>query len=808
MDQAVENMTIEGQGQPERGARPFRHLTVRSFDPDTNLFHLQSESKESRLGVCLRGYPLSGADERMMQRLKSVLTAQMPVDTFIQFGIFSDPDVSANVNAYLENKKDCNNELLSRLSAKRADFLISGVETPLPGMNDVHLCRQRLIVSMTVPCKGMPTQKEISDVSDIAGKLKEGLVSVGMWLEYMNDQEYEALLRRFFHLYEPDDRHVDPFTELREQVFGPGDAVQFNRDEINFNDGQYFSKTLSVKHFPSRAGIGLMNVLLGDPVGSHNQITDPYWISATIFYPDQDKKVSQFRFKHAFVTNQTFGGITRLIPMIGYKKQGMDILLRELDGGGGMLCELNFTMTMFSRSHEKLNRNAAAFRAWAASYGFELREDKRILKELYFSLLPMGTTAKGIKNLFRFNTMAVTHAIHNLPIIGTWTGSGAGAASIFPTKRGTTVLFDPYDSETNFNGVLAAGPGSGKSFGAQQFLCDWMAGGARAWVIDQGRSYEKLCEAVGGQFIEFSEDSDICLNPFTNIEDIDEEMDILTAIFAKMAAPEGGLDDYRTSKLQEKIYQAFSKSANKADADLVARQCLDDDDQRVKDIGSMLFPFTKQGPHGRWFNGKANVNMNKDLVVLELQELAGKKALQQVVLIQLFSAIGDQMYHTHGRKKIMLIDEAWSLLKDPLMGDAIEAAYRKVRKHQGGAWLITHSIADLYQTASGKAIINASAWQVILQQEGETLDNAVKNGHMNLDVYTLNLLKSVHTVPGKYAEMMIRKANDWGIVRFVADRFAQILFSTKGWERDYVFDQMKAGRNVVEVIDQLVQEGR
>lgn len=792
---------------PNRGQLPFRHIPARSFDPETKVFLLQSEAGEPRLGVVFQGSPMTGANEQTMNRLKSVLTMSMPTGTFVQFGLLSEPDISAYVAAYQHNKVHAQ-RILKRLTTRHAEYMTQGVQEPLKGMGDIHLCRQRIIVSLSIPCEELPTAKEIKTISELSEKLLEGLSSVGMWLTKMNEAEYLALLRRFFHLYDRDDLHVDDFAPLREQIFAPGDAVDFGIDEIKFNDGEYFAKTLSIKNFPKTASIGFMNMLAGDPMGSSNQITEPYWLSSTIHYPDQDKKITSIRAKHAWITNQQFGGMARFIPALGYKKAGIDTLVREMDGGGGQLCEFNFTMTIFSRSMERLNGLASSYRAWAATFGFEMREDRRILKALFYSCMPLCTTVIGIQNLFRFHTLAISHAIHLLPIIGNWEGTGRGATSLLPNRRGTLASFDVYDSSTNYNVILAAETGAGKSFAAQHFLSDYMAAGARVWVIDQGRSYEKLCRAAGGQFIEFSEHSELCLNPFTNIENIDEEMDLLKAMFAKMAAPEDGLDDFQMGVLEQKISAAYNKAGTKTDADAVIKQFLEDPDSRIQDIGRQLYPYSRSGTYGRWFNGVNNVDMSNNFIVMELKELENKKSLQQVVLIQLFSIIGHAMYHTHGRKKILLVDEAWALLDDPIMSKAIATAYRTVRKHEGSAWLVTQNIADIYASPNGHSIVNSSAWQIIMQQKSESIDHAIASNHMHMDVYQMQMLKSVHTSPGRYAEMMIRNGDNWGVVKLVADRFTQIMYSTKGWERDLVFERMNAGDDVVEVIEQYVAEGR
>lgn len=799
---APENIQL----RQDRDEFPYINIPTRACDSDSGAFLLQFVSGENRLGMVFQTSPITGADETTISRLTSVLTTRFPDDTFIQVGLLSEPDVSLLSEMYMTPKINATG-MLAEVAQKHVEMLKEAVNTPLRGMNNTCLNRQRVIISITIPCTHKPSPDELTLISDLGSKIKEGFSSVGMALQRMTEAEYLSLKRRFFYMYQADDFSVDDFAPLREQVFAPATAVNFDvSDEINFDDGKYFAKVMSVKKFPKTAGIGLMNMLIGDPMGSQNQLTDPFWLSATLYFPNQDSKLNAVRAKAAFLSNQASSPVARFIPSLGYKNRGMQVLIHEIEGNSGVLCELNFTMTLFSKDRERLSGLAAGWRAWAASFGFEMREDRRILKALFYTILPFGQSKEGIKNLARFNTMCVSHAIHHLPIIGNWIGSGAGAMSLYVGRRGQLAVFDPYDSSTNYNGVIVAEAGAGKSFVAQKLICDMLANGGRVWSIDQGRSQEKLCKILGGQFIEFGEDSEICLNPFTKVVDIKEDMDMLVAVITKMAAPTEGLNDFAQSALQAKIMSAFSVAGTDTDISLVAEQCLNDPEPRIRDIGAQLYPFTSQGSFGRWFNGRNNVDLSNDYVVLELQELASKKTLQQVVLLLLFGSISHEMYLTHGRRKLLLVDEAWSLLDDPIMGKAIESAYRKVRKHDGAAWIITQSIADLYESPVGRAIISSSAWQIILQQKPDSIEHAVKSGHLKLDLYTLNMMKSIHTIPGSFSEMMIRNGESWGIVRLIVDRFSQVLFSTKGWERDEVLERMHKGGDPVQVIKQLIAE--
>jgi conjugal transfer ATP-binding protein TraC len=136
------------------------------------------------------------------------------------------------------------------------------------------------------------------------------------------------------------------------------------------------------------------------------------------------------------------------------------------------------------------------------------------------------------------------------------------------------------------------------------------------------------------------------------------------------------------------------------------------------------------------------------------------------------------------------------------MGKAMEAVYRKARKHDAAVIVVTQSVADLYGSPNARAIYENSAWQLILKQKGESIDSAIEGKQFKIDSYGAYMLKSVHTHSGRYSEIMIKQSeSDWGIARLVVSPFSQVLFSTKGAERDVILDAMKHGESAVDAVN-------
>lgn len=795
----------------ERLNTPWRYITARAYDAEASVFFMASELGEYHLGALWVGSPLLGADAGTVNKLRSALSIPLPAGSYIQVMLFSDPDVKWATDAYLNNKNSTENPVLAEYGRRRAEFILHGKDEPLITSSGVLLNSQRLIVTLKTPCGSPPNDEEIAEVSELADKLQESMKAAGMHLNRQDHVGYVSLMRKINHIYDEDDFAYEENQPLREQVFHPGDSVDPHKTSITF-DGQhqYHAKFMSVKHYPKKASLSVMNYMIGDPAGLVNQLTDPFMLTMTIRYPDQTKKSSAVTRNAMFIKHQVFGPTAHLIPSLGLKNEGFNILEREMVGNGAVLCEFNLTLALFSRDLKKLNRLTAGMQTYFAAIAIEMREDKRILRALWNLMLPLNTTDAGIKGLFRFQSKAVAHAVQFLPVIGEWQGTGMSATSIFVSPRGQPVLFDLYESPTNYNFNLIAESGAGKGVVAQSIVMDLLAEGSQVWVIDKGNSYKKPCALVDGEYLQFRDESGLCLNPFTHIIDIDDEMDLLKAMLSKMAAPKKGLNDYQTSMLVQAIKGTWSHYGTQSSITAVADWCLSHKDVRVQDIGSQLFDFTRHGSYGRWFDGDNNLQFHKRLVVLELEELSQRPHLQDVVLLQLISKVNQEMYlakrHNKARKKVLIVDEAKDLIDDPLMSLALASAGSRVRKYEGALGIITQSIANLYRSEGGRVIAENSAFNIVMMQKSESIDAAIAEEHFKIDAYGEWRMRALHTVPGRYSEMMIKRGDDYGVMRLVIDRFSQVLFSSKGAERNEILDAIDRGEDVVEAIDKFILE--
>lgn len=794
--------------------RPSDLIPVIAYDESTGVFLCD----DGHIGVVYMGDPLIGADDTTAEMLKSSFSLPLPASSFIQISLIATPDINQDTFAYEQRRvsgidrlsSEETKRLLESYYRRRSKYIQNGAFEPLIPSTGVKVLDRKVIITLKYPYKGMqPKEDEIEQLAEQGAKLIESLQATGLYLRRVDQHGYLKLAYRLTHMFEP--TKTDQATDLqvlKEQVFEPGDHIKATKDSLVLNEKEHV-QVLSVSRWPKENSLALMMYMLGDPMGANNQLKMPYHINLTMHYPDQYSKVSSMRQKSGMINYQAFGPMLRFVPKLALKKNGMDVLINAIEQGATVV-EASLSLAVYGRNREESSLQVSAFRSYLQSFDLTMGEERRILTPVFWNMFPLFPTKETIKNTFRFKTLAVEHALTFAPLLGEWKGTkseGPGHAMMFTSRRGQLMSLDLHDSFTNYNGIIFAESGSGKSFFTQQIIIDYLSIGAKVWVIDVGRSYYKLAKVLKGTFMEFKNTSNICLNPFSLISDIDNDVELIQILIEKMAAPKDGLDDYRRSRIEEAIKAVWGAMGPSATITDVADYLNQQPDSRVSDIGSMLYRFTRHGSLGYWFDGINNLDLSQDLVVLELEELKESKDLQQVVLIQVLTAIYREMFiNNTGRPGVIIMDESWDLLNDPIIARFLEHVFRRIRKSNGSAIVVTQSIADLYGSASGRAIADNSAFKFILRQNAESISKVEKEGYLAIGDYGFNLMRTVHTIRNSYSEVMVYSNQGLGIARVVVDRFNQVLFSTSGNERSVILEAISNGVEPLDAIENYIEQ--
>lgn len=398
---------------------------------------------------------------------------------------------------------------------------------------------------------------------------------------------------------------------------------------------------------------------------------------------------------------------------------------------------------------------------------------------------------------------------------GEWMGTSSPGMLLFG-RRGQLVNWNPFDNKSgNYNIAVAGRSGSGKSVFMQDLILNGLATGAKVFVLEVGRSFEKLCDLLNGQYIKFSKDAHICLNPFSNLalddhEEREASLCCLKALIATMAAPTKGTEDVENGFIENAIRHAWTSKGNQATITDIALWLQAQNDQRATSLGITLTPYTKEGIYARYFEGINNADFTNPLVLIELEELKEKKDLQAVVLQLFIMAITNQAFLGDRKTRFYIcIDEAWDLLRAKQSGLFIETLARRLRKYNGSLVIGTQSIDDFYSAPGALAAFENSDWLCLLAQKSTSIKRFADSGKIDLNESKKLALESIHTRHGEYSEILISDADgNYSITRLLLDPFSQLLFTTKAQEHAQIKELQKQGMSVTEAINHLIERSK
>lgn len=355
-------------------------------------------------------------------------------------------------------------------------------------------------------------------------------------------------------------------------------------------------------------------------------------------------------------------------------------------------------------------------------------------------------------------------------------------------RNGQAMTVDIFANPSgNYNGIVVGMAGSGKLTFLNELTLRILTSGGRVWVIDVGRSCEKLCHMLGGQCIEFTDDAKISLNFFSLVEDIDKDMEMLKPLIAQMISPSRPLTDYELAQVEMHLRSIWNDHGQSATVGILAESLKNncsmggpnangDDpewrskiagmpfeertkfcDPRIRDLGVQLLPFTEDGAYGKYFVGRSNIDFRSNLIVLELEELQSKKDLQSVVMLLLMYRITQDMSLTDRKQpKLVIINQAWDLMGSGNSGDFIEASYRRASKYSGSFFTATQSVADYYKSETAKAAFENADWMFLLRQRAESVEMLANSGKLIMDDDAKTLLYGVTTQSGAFSEIFVR----------------------------------------------------
>lgn len=811
------------------------HLNVAAWDDINQLFILDCVDGNKNIpvgvGFVLELNPKLGASDGDMSLIMSSMQA-LPNHAGVQFITFGRPNVERYLNSFKQaqsqNPNPRLNELFQELAEKRVNFLRKATtETVFSGF-PIRVRDYRVIISVVLQDVNVKNKSEIEQAvnvrESIISSLKAAGIYDGAWQPLQLKEWMGEVLNPARLIYGKDRGMTIKYDEdisLRDQVMSPETFMRFanSGNEVQFgfkdNDDAVCMRAYSVSQYPADRPFHLnqMTRLIGDQKQLNLNYPCPFMVVINIHKGNYESERSSIVMSSANAQRRLEQPISKYLPDISQKANDMMMAQKSFTNGGGGLVHILHQVILFDRPDGISSSENAAKAIWRDA-GFELMNDLYLQKQSLLASLPMSLDkdfVKGLNSLKRLSTKTFLNAISMSPIMGEWQGVGTPILPLIGAN-GQAMGFDFFaNPQGNYNVAVMGTSGSGKSFTCNEIVRNYIGSGANAYIIDKGRSYEPLCKFVGGQYIEFSNQSNIVLNPFDNVRDISDDRHILKLMLGTMCAPINGISEYQASVLDKIIIDLWERKAHEATIDDVAYSLTHfvnekgDSDPDINRLGTQIFPFTSAGVYGKWFMGKSNLNFENEFVVLDTDDLSNKPDLRKVIVQFAIYQITQHMYESRDKRGVVVIDEAWDIL-DGGENEAkfINEGFRKVRKYDGAFITATQNAKDYSLSKAAMAALQNADWIIALRGKEESVIELGEK--LSLNEFQKSQIRGLNTITGVYAEMYVHCPIGSGVGRLIVDPFNQLMGSTRPQDFNDIQTKLAQGLNIREALEAVLDD--
>lgn len=342
------------------------------------------------------------------------------------------------------------------------------------------------------------------------------------------------------------------------------------------------------------------------------------------------------------------------------------------------------------------------------------------------SCLPLGTDE------LKFNSKLNSSPLSSLfPFVSFDLTSDRGILYGINRHNSSLILFDRFTLE-NYNSVVFAKSGSGKSYATKLEILRSLMFGADVIVIDPEREYEQLAQATGGRSFHISLSSEHHINPFDlpPVKEDEDPRDILRsniiALVGLFRIMLGGLSPEEDAIIDRAISETYALKDITGDADFTGAEppLLSDFEQVLSGMegSESLVERLSKYTHGTWsgfMNQPTNIDIKQQFAVFSVRDMEDelKPVAMYIITHFIWNAIRQEL-----KKRLLVIDEAWWMMKSDDTASFLYSLAKRGRKYYLGVATITQDVEDFLKSPYGRPILTNSSLQLLLKQSPTTID--------------------------------------------------------------------------------------
>lgn len=303
---------------------------------------------------------------------------------------------------------------------------------------------------------------------------------------------------------------------------------------------------------------------------------------------------------------------------------------------------------------------------------------------------------------------------HMMPLSAVWAGPADNKH-----LQGPPLLYATTASQTPFRVVLHQGDvghtlmlgptGAGKSVMIAMLALQFRRyNDAQIFIFDKGGSAMAATYGLGGEHYQLGGDEGLCFQPLAMIN-ADAERSWALEWLCGLLAHEGIEID---PEVKDAIWTALNSLATAPEVErtMTGLSAL----LQSNRLRQALEPYTLKGAHGSLLDADHETIGETDWQCFEMEELMHQKSLAPPVLSYLFHRLEARF---DGKPTLLILDEAWVFLDDPMFSARIREWLKVLRKKNVSVIFATQSLSDIARSEIAPAIIESCPSRIFLPND-------------------------------------------------------------------------------------------
>lgn len=510
---------------------------------------------------------------------------------------------------------------------------------------------------------------------------------------------------------------MDNFDRIKKIISPAGAEVTTSQIKV----GNKFVKTFFVFSYPRYLSSGWLDSLINIPnLFDISIFINP--IDTGLALKKLRKKVTQIE---AQIGENEEKGLVR-DPMLETALLDVENLRNTLQQAQEKMFEVGLYIAIYADTVEELAKLESKITSLMEARLVYIKPALFEQLEGFLSILPLGNDKLSVTTPMNSGPISSF-----FPFVSEDLTSDKGIMYGINLRNNGLVIFDRFSLE-NANQVVFAKSGGGKSYATKLEIIRSLMTGIDVLVIDPENEYERLAEAFGGSFFNISLTSENNINPFDIpiVPEGESPADVLRSHIANLSGLVklilGQVTPEEDALLDRAITETYASREIVPGENFEGKPTpLLEDLETVlrnleggKSMADRLYKYTK-GTFSGFINQPTNIDINNRLIIFSIRDL--EEELRPIAMYVVLNFIWN-LIRAKLKKRIMIIDEAWIMMKNEDSASFLFGLVKRARKYYLGVTTITQDVEDFLRSPYGRPIVTNSSLQLLLKQSPATID--------------------------------------------------------------------------------------